>query len=81
MKTVTAACLLIATMFSTTAFAGSCPLIMKDIDKAMTQTTLDAKTKAQVMELRQKGEELHKSGDHGGSVKALNKAKALLQSQ
>ena len=34
--------------------------------------------KAKVMELRAKGEELHKAGDHDGSMAALNEAKEML---
>ena len=79
MKKLLTAFTISAALISSPVFANSCPLIMKDIDKALQTATLDADTKAKVMELRKKGEELHKSGDHSGSVKALNEARALIQ--
>ncbi len=79
MKKLLVALTIATALISSPAFANSCPLIMKDIDKALQTASLDAETKAKVMELRKKGEELHKSGDHAASVKTLNEARALIQ--
>jgi hypothetical protein len=60
------------------AFAYSCPNDMKVIDEAMVNSTLSLADMNNVKLLRTKGETLHNSGDHGGSVKALNEAAELL---
>ena len=60
------------------AFAHSCPSVMAAIDAAMPSATLSDADKAKVMELRAKGEELHKAGDHDGSMAALNEATELI---
>ena len=56
--------------FTSSAYAGSCPMIAKDIDSKI--------KKAQ--ELRDQGVEAHKSGDHAKSEKLLNEALALFKS-
>jgi len=64
----------------TTAQAGSCPLQMTKIDAALPSKMagLSASDLAEVKSLRAKGEAKHKSGDHGGSVAALDKAIKIL---
>ena len=57
-------------MFVSSAYAGSCPMMAKNID--------DKIKKAQ--ELRDKGMEAHSSGDHAKSEKLLNEALALFKS-
>ena len=57
-------------LFTSSAFAGSCPMMAKDID--------DKIKKAQ--ELRDQGMEAHKAGDHAKSEKLLNEALALFKS-
>jgi hypothetical protein len=65
---------------SATAFAGSCPMDMKQIDDALAQNkTLSAAQVAQVKKHRAEGEALHKAGKHGESVAELAKAKAILK--
>ena len=61
-----------------TAFAGSCPRDMKQIDAAMADSTLSMADMEKVKALRAKGEKMHKSGDHSGSVTALDEAKDIL---
>jgi hypothetical protein len=61
-----------------TAFANQCPSIMAAIDAALPTATLSEADMTKVKELRAKGEELHNSGDHAGSVAALNEAKTML---
>ncbi len=61
------------------AFAGSCPMDMKQIDAALAANPdLSGSNRERVMELRAEGERLHKSGNHADSVARLNEAKALL---
>jgi|TARA_B100001559_G_scaffold291227_1_gene270856 hypothetical protein len=57
-------------LFTSSAYAGSCPMIAKDIDSKI--------KKAQ--ELRDQGVEAHKSGDHAKSEELLNQALNLFKS-
>ena len=80
MKKIMISALALTAILSTSmAFAGSCPMDMKQVDAAMATSSLSMADMAKVKELRAKGEMMHKSGDHTGSVEALNKAKALLK--
>ena len=69
---LTAAAILVS---ASSAFAGSCPMKIALIDKALLAGNVQ--NAEQVKTLRDKGEALHKSGDHGGSVAALKKAMKL----
>ena len=71
----------VASIFiTTTALAGACPLQMAKIDAALPakMATMSAADLAEVKSLRAKGEAMHKAGNHGASVAALNKALKLL---
>ena len=57
-------------LFSGSAFAGSCPMMAKNID--------DKIKKAQ--ELRDQGMDAHKAGDHAKSEELLGKALELFKS-
>ena len=57
---------------ASSAIAGSCPIKMGLIDKALSGGNI--KNAEQVKVLRDKGEALHNSGDHNGSVVLLEKA-------
>ena len=57
-------------MFVSSAYAGSCPMMAKDIDEKI--------KKAQ--ELRDQGMDAHNTGDHAKSEKLLNEALALFKS-
>ena len=63
---------MIFVIFASSAFAGSCPIKITLIDKALTAGNV--KNAEQVKTLRDKGEALHNSGDHNGSVTILTKA-------
>ncbi|MGE3626113.1 MAG: hypothetical protein AB7G34_07030 [Hyphomicrobiales bacterium] len=67
-----------AVLLSSPAFAFHCPQDMAAIDEAMKTAQLSDTDKAKVTELRTKGEEQHKAGDHAGSVKTLGEAKQIL---
>ena len=57
-------------LFTSSAFAGSCPMMAKNID--------DKIKKAQ--ELRDQGMDAHKAGDHSKSEELLGKALDLFKS-
>tara|TARA_Y100000766_G_scaffold273251_1_gene273957 strand:+ start:534 stop:740 length:207 start_codon:yes stop_codon:yes gene_type:complete len=57
-------------LFTSSAIAGSCPMMAKDID--------DKIKKAQ--DLRDQGMDAHKSGDHAKSEELLGKALDLFKS-
>ncbi|HEY9550120.1 MAG TPA: hypothetical protein VIR45_11520 [Kiloniellaceae bacterium] len=60
------------------AFAFQCPADMAKIDAALQTAELTDDQKAQVMELREEGEQQHASGNHQASVDALAEAKEIL---
>jgi hypothetical protein len=60
------------------ASASQCPTLWKQIDEKLQTAQLSEGDKAKVAELRQRGEQLHASGDHAGAEAALNEALALL---
>ncbi len=57
-------------LFTSSAFAGSCPMMAN---------TVDSKIK-QAQELRDQGMEAHKAGNHAKSEELLNKALELFKS-
>ena len=57
-------------LFASSAFAGSCPMMAKNIDEKI--------KKAQ--ELRDQGMDAHNAGDHAKSEKLLNDALDLFKS-
>ena len=56
-------------LFTGTAYAGSCPMMAKNIDAKI----------AKAQELRDEGMNAHKSGDHAKSEELLNKALELFK--
>lgn len=69
---------LCASLTAGSAFAYSCPTDMKAIDEALLSSSLSAVEIERVNILRAKGEQLHKDGDHDGSLKMLGEAKEML---
>ncbi len=65
--------------FTSAALAHQCPADMAKIDEAMTTASISDEDKATVMELRAKGEEEHKAGNHDASVETLGQAKEILE--
>ena len=57
-------------LFSSVAFAGSCPMLAKNIDAKIEEA----------QKLRDAGMKSHKDGDHAKSEELLNKALALFKS-
>lgn len=74
------ALLLAAALLSTPVFAMHCPQEMAKIDALLkSDPPADAEVLAEVQRLRAEGEQLHKTGNHGESVKVLEEALNLLQ--
>lgn len=61
------------------ALAGSCPVMVKDIDAALAAgPNISAAQVAEAKALRDKGEAQHQAGQHKESVESLKMAKAIL---
>ncbi len=82
LTTLTAAAALM--LFAAPAFAGQCPVDMKNIDIALAAgagSSLSEYKMDQVKALRAEGEKQHKSGKHCEAVATLAKAKGMLSIQ
>jgi hypothetical protein len=77
-KIIISTLVLFAALNTGKALAGSCPMDMKQIDSAISNSYLNSTDMDKVKALRIEGEKLHKSGNHSGSVAALSEAKDLL---
>ena len=77
-KFMQAAVLLVVLLFSTAAFAKTCPKLVHQIDAALPKSSLSADQKAKVKEMRDEGDKLHKQGKHAQSEKVLREALAML---
>ena len=62
--------LLTLILFTSSAYAGSCPMIAKKLDSKIEQ----------VQKMRDAGMKAHESGDHAKSEELLNKAMELFNS-
>jgi hypothetical protein len=60
----------ILVLFTGTAFAGSCPMIAKNLDSKIKQA----------QQMRDAGMKAHEAGDHAKSEELLNKAMELFKS-
>ena len=69
---------LCASLTAGSAFAYSCPNDMNAIEDALSSSSLSAAEIDKVEMMLEKGDKLHMSGDHAGSVKILGEAKAML---
>ena len=76
MKSVLAAAFALALV--SPALAGQCPGLMTEVDEKMEMAQLSEEQRAEVMELRQEGEQLHEAGNHAESEAALNQALEIL---
>ncbi len=78
MKIILVAAAVVVAMTSP-AFAKHCPKDVKIIDEALPKATgLTEIQMTEVKALRDKGAALHKSGNHGESIKALHEAVKIL---
>ena len=76
-RTILAAAL--AFLIATPALANSCPTKVKAIDEALAANpNLSAEQLVEVEKLRDQGEDLHESGKHEDSQKALQQAMDIL---
>lgn len=65
--------------FAAPALAGSCPAMVKSIDAALAANpNLSAAQLEEAKSLRDQGQAQHEAGQHGESVKTLQKAKDIL---
>ena len=62
--------LLLLTLFTGSAFAGSCPMIAKNLDNKIEEA----------QKMRAAGMKAHEAGDHAKSEELLNKAMELFKS-
>jgi len=62
--------LLILALFTSSAYAGSCPMMAKNLDNKIEEA----------QKMRAEGMKAHEAGDHGKSEELLNKAMTLLKS-
>lgn len=70
---------LIFFLSSNLAYAGSCPLLMKEIDQIIEKSKqLSKEQLIEIKQLRQQGEEAHNQGDHKESEELLKQALDLL---
>ena len=60
----------ILVLFTSSAFAGSCPMLAKNLDSKIEQA----------QKLREAGMKAHEAGDHAKSEELLNKAMKLFKS-
>lgn len=67
-----------ATLIAVPAWANHCPADMAKIDEALKTASLSEADMAKVKELRAKGEEEHKAGNHAASVETLGDALKML---
>ncbi len=65
-------------LFTSSAYAGSCPMLAAKFDKIM-ESASDDKIIEEAKELRDKGMKAHDGGDHPRSMILLNKALKLLK--
>ena len=69
----------VVALLSAPALAGQCPALVGQIDAALASTPgLGDDVKAEVVALRDKGEQLHDEGKHDQSVETLQQAMQLL---
>ena len=67
--------LLSSFLITSYAYAGACPVLMKEVGtKLATTKELSEKQVAEIEKLRKEGEEAHNSGKHKESVKLLQEA-------
>ncbi len=64
---------------ASSAFAGSCPVMVKAIDAALSSgTSLSTEQAAEVKALRDQGDAEHAAGKHAEAVATLQTAKGML---
>ncbi len=68
----------VALGLSGAAFAGHCPKDAQAIDHGLQSSKLDMATSDKIKELRDKGMELHKAGNHRESEKTLAEGMRML---
>lgn len=78
MRTILLGFTLAAGVIVAPAFGSQCPALMGQIDAALATADISEEERAQVLELRQRGEDEHEAGNHEASEQSLEEAKAIL---
>ena len=65
-------------LISIPALAGHCPKDVRRIDEALKMTKVSDANMSRVKALRDKGNEQHKTGQHGPSLQTLHEAMKIL---
>ena len=77
MRTLAAAA--VVALLSSPVLASNCPALIGQIDSALASTPgLSDDAKAEIVALRDKGEQLHNEGKHDESVETLQQALQML---
>ena len=61
------------------AYAFQCPGLVAKIDKSLAGADISAAQLAEIKQLRDDGEAMHKAGNHGDAVEVLNEVLARLE--
>lgn len=61
-------------LISSTSYAGSCPVLLKQVDAKISESKLSADKLKAIKTLRDSGEKAHNDGKHSESEKLLNQA-------
>ncbi len=61
-------------LISSTSYAGSCPVLLKQVDAKISESKLSADKFKAIKTLRDSGEKAHNDGKHSESEKLLNQA-------
>jgi hypothetical protein len=74
--------LIIALLLSAPVLAGSCPMLISQIDSQLeTNGAIDQDTRERVQELRDEGQQHHQAGRHVEAMQSLNEALAALDEE
>tara|TARA_Y100001935_G_scaffold130424_1_gene108080 strand:- start:346 stop:591 length:246 start_codon:yes stop_codon:yes gene_type:complete len=74
---------LIISLFSTSAFSYSCPMLWEELDYEINlakDAGISSEKIKEIQEMRNEGKKAHDDGDHAKSEEILNKALELIKS-
>ena len=59
-------------------FAGSCPILIQEIEATLASTELPDETREEIVALLEEGRQLHEQGDHDAAMEVLSEAEGML---
>ena len=59
-------------------FAGSCPILIHEIEATLASTEVPDKTREEIVDLLEEGRHLHERGDYDAAMEVLSEAEAML---